>query len=289
MANGLGNSSNRTNGLTGIFKPAEKLEPTENQVQAPSPGEVQREAQEETQGEAQPRSDKEELEEEIEEGAEEGAEEGEEEEEEEEEEELEQEQQAEAEVQRRAAELEEAGQAPEPETAPELPQYDEETQAIVDEATKARERFQEAERGVQDLSSEIRRLEERAERDYGPDEEFASLDGQCFEYADLEYIYSFCPYGRTSQRSKNGGGEVSLGQWNDWVGPSDNRYSAAKFDRGLTCWNGPPRTCLVTLRCGVENKLLQVSEPSRCEYAMEFASPALCNPHTINDEVHDEL
>ncbi|XP_011501518.1 PREDICTED: glucosidase 2 subunit beta [Ceratosolen solmsi marchali] len=190
----------------------------------------------------------------------------------------------------RASEFEETGQAPETEAAPEPPQYDEETQAIVDEASRIRDRYREAERSLQELQTEIQKLEERTERDYGSDNEFASLDGQCFEHEDLEYVYSFCPYGRTSQRSKNGGSEVSLGQWHDWVGPSSNRYSMAKFDRGHTCWNGPARTCLVTLRCGVENKLLQVSEPSRCEYAMEFATPALCNPESnVSGKIHDEL
>lgn len=55
-------------------------------------------------------------------------------------------------------------------------QYDEETQVLIDEATSARERYQEAEKAVNELQSEIRQLEEKLERDYGPDEEFASLE-----------------------------------------------------------------------------------------------------------------
>lgn len=172
---------------------------------------------------------------------------------------------------------------------PPSPQYDEETQALVDEATGARERFYEAERGSRDLLAEITRLEEQAGRDYGPDHEFAILDGQCFEFDDLEYVYSLCPFGRATQRSKSGGTDVNLGQWNDWIGQPD-RYSQAKFDRGLTCWNGPARSSLVSLSCGLENKVLSVSEPNRCEYAMELATPALCNPEGAGvADVHDEL
>lgn len=75
-------------------------------------------------------------------------------------------------------------------TEPQEPeaQYDEETQALIDEANGARERFQETVKAVDELQSEIRQLEEKLDRDYGPQEEFASLDGECFEYTDLEYI-----------------------------------------------------------------------------------------------------
>lgn len=172
--------------------------------------------------------------------------------------------------------------------APEV-QYDEETQALIDEATSARERYQEAEKAVNELQSEIRQLEEKLERDYGPDEEFASLDGECFEYADLEYIYKLCLYGKATQRSKSGGSDVNLGHWYDWMG-SAGKYSKMKYDRGLTCWNGPARSTIVTLSCGIENKLVSVTEPSRCEYAMEFSTPALCNPSLLEAaDTHDEL
>lgn len=180
----------------------------------------------------------------------------------------------------------------EQETEPQEPevQYDEETQALVDEANSARERFQETVKAVNELQSEIRQLEEKLDRDYGPQEEFASLDGECFEYADLEYIYKLCLFGKTSQRSKSGGSDVNLGHWYDWVGTADNKYTKMKFDRGLACWNGPTRSTIVTLSCGIENKLISVTEPSRCEYAMEFSTPALCNPSTVDTtDKHDEL
>lgn len=168
-------------------------------------------------------------------------------------------------------------------------QYDEETQVLIDEATSARERYQEADKAVNDLNSEIKRLEEKLERDYGKENEFVTLDGECFEYTDLEYIYSLCLFGKASQRSKSGGNEVSLGHWNEWVGGQLNKYSKMKYDKGLTCWNGPARSTLVTLTCGKQNKLTSVTEPSRCEYAMEFATPALCNPSVQPKDTHDEL
>lgn len=168
-------------------------------------------------------------------------------------------------------------------------QYDEETQALIDEATSARERFQEAEKAVSELQSEIRQLEEKLDRDYGLEKEFAPLDGECFEYTDLEYIYKLCLYDKATQRSKSGGTDVSLGHWHSWVGPAGNKYIKMKYDRGITCWNGPARSTIVTLLCGTEDKLTSVTEPSRCEYAMEFTTPALCNPNVEITDTHDEL
>nr|XP_050868685.1 glucosidase 2 subunit beta [Vespula vulgaris] len=168
-------------------------------------------------------------------------------------------------------------------------QYDEETQVLIDEATSARERYQEAEKAVNDLNNEIKLIEEKLERDYGKEDEFVTLDGECFDYTDLEYIYSLCLFGKASQKSKSGGNEVSLGYWSEWVGAQDNKYSKMKYDKGLTCWNGPTRSTIVTLTCDKENKLVSVTEPNRCEYVMEFATPALCDSSTKLMDTHDEL
>ncbi|XP_033341965.1 glucosidase 2 subunit beta [Megalopta genalis] len=168
-------------------------------------------------------------------------------------------------------------------------QYDEETQALIDEATTAREAYHSAEKSVNDLQSEIRKLEEKLDRDYGTEEEFAPLDGECFEYTDLEYVYTLCMFGRATQRSKSGGSDIILGHWYEWAGPDGHKYSRMKYDRGLTCWNGPARSTMVTLICGKENKLMSVTEPMRCEYAMEFSTPALCNPNLEVADTHDEL
>lgn len=88
------------------------------------------------------------------------------------------------------------------------------------------------------------------------------------------------------------------------------------YDRGQNCWNGPQRSARVSeesivfnkkscsgllliffrvlcvfqvhLRCGLENRLTSVSEPSRCEYHFDFESPGSCHkPDT--SQSHDEL
>ncbi|XP_046747931.1 glucosidase 2 subunit beta [Diprion similis] len=186
------------------------------------------------------------------------------------------------------AEGEENAEDAEIESEPPAPQYDEETQILISEADKGRSHFKDAENSVRDLLAELRKLEDQIDRDYGPEQEFAPLDGQCFDYTDLEYVYTFCPFGKATQKSKSGGSEVILGHWHEWVEFKGNRYSAMKFDRGLACWNGPTRSTTVHLSCGTENKILAVTEPSRCEYAMEFSTPAVCYVDGIGD-THDEL
>ena len=46
---------------------------------------------------------------------------------------------------------------------------------------------------------------------------------------------------------------------------------------GHRCFNFRLAVLQLTLVCGAEEKLVKVEEPSRCQYAGELATPALCN------------
>lgn len=172
-----------------------------------------------------------------------------------------------------------------PPATPSPPKYDEETQRLIDEANKARENFEEADRTLRDIQRERKQLEEAMNKDYGPHEEFAFLEGECYEFTDREYNYKLCPFDETSQKPKNGGAETKLGNWGKWL--EDSNYSVMFYDRGHQCWNGPQRTTHVRIKCGLENELISVTEPNRCEYLFEFSTPAACVTHS--KEIHDEL
>ncbi|KAF9922829.1 hypothetical protein FBU30_007037 [Linnemannia zychae] len=128
---------------------------------------------------------------------------------------------------------------------------------------------------------EIKKLEKKADTDYGPDEAFAKLVDQCFEFKDHEYTYSVCMFGEAKQISNS---DTSLGTFSGWEG--DN-YDTQLYTGGARCWNGPERSVKITMACGSENKILAVSEPSKCEYLYKMETPALCVEFVESDHTSD--
>ncbi|XP_056144030.1 glucosidase 2 subunit beta [Lampris incognitus] len=168
-----------------------------------------------------------------------------------------------------------------------MPPYDEETQSLIDAAQKARDEFNEAERALREVEDQIKSLEKEISFDFGPGAEFAYLYSQCYELTTSEYIYRLCPFNRVSQKPKYGGSETSLGTWGTWAGPEGNVYSMMKYEHGTGCWQGPNRSTIVKLTCGKETVVTSTSEPSRCEYLMEFITPAVCQePPNLNSTFH---
>uniref|UniRef100_A0A8C5QAP1 Glucosidase 2 subunit beta n=1 Tax=Leptobrachium leishanense TaxID=445787 RepID=A0A8C5QAP1_9ANUR len=178
---------------------------------------------------------------------------------------------------------------PKPHDETELPPYDEFTQILIDAADKARSQFEEAEKSMKELEDTIRSLEKEVSLDFGPDGEFSYLYGQCYDLTTSEYVYRLCPFNRVTQKPKSGGSETNLGTWGSWAGPEDNKFTAMKYEQGTSCWQGPNRSTLVKLLCGKETLVTSTSEPSRCEYLMEFYTPAACHPPQALSGDHDEL
>jgi protein kinase C substrate 80K-H len=82
---------------------------------------------------------------------------------------------------------------------------------LIERAKQARDEYSEIEGKFLDIQNKIREIEVTFETDFGPNDEFMPLQGQCFEMSDLEYTYKLCPFDTASQRSKNGGSETNLG------------------------------------------------------------------------------
>uniref|UniRef100_A0A224XAH6 Glucosidase 2 subunit beta n=1 Tax=Panstrongylus lignarius TaxID=156445 RepID=A0A224XAH6_9HEMI len=168
-------------------------------------------------------------------------------------------------------------------------QYDENTLKIIDEANKARSRLESAERSLQDVERELSRVKDSLEKDYGPEDEFIPLDGQCYTYSDREYTYKLCPFDQVVQMGKSGGSETRLGVWAGWV--EDSQYKTMLYDKGQTCWNGPQRSTKVSLNCGLETAVIGASEPNKCEYELILKTPAACKfpSQTQPVDTHDEF
>jgi len=88
------------------------------------------------------------------------------------------------------------------------------------------------------------------------------------------------------QISKGGGSDVNIGSWDSWCGPEGNKYLKMKYTNGASCWNGPARSLTATFRCGLEHKIIDVREPSRCEYAMTFETPSACDETIATTNLH---
>ena len=169
-----------------------------------------------------------------------------------------------------------------------MPEYDEATKELIAAADAARAALRDAENRKSALEREVNELKKLINMDFGHEFEFGPLYNQCYEFTDREYTYKMCAFEKVTQRSKNGGRETNLGSWGRWSGSGDKRYFVMKYEDGEKCWNGPSRSATVSLKCGLDDQLLSASEPNRCEYAMEFSTPAVCEPLPHN-VIHEEL
>jgi protein kinase C substrate 80K-H len=117
--------------------------------------------------------------------------------------------------------------------------------------------------------TELRQARETSAMDFGPDQAFFPLKGQCFDFKQAQYTYQVCPFETAKQD------HTSLGQFDGWEEGSGHRTML--FKNGQTCWNGPQRSLSLTFQCGPDDKVLSMDEPSKCAYAATMQTPAVCD------------
>jgi len=143
----------------------------------------------------------------------------------------------------------------------------EELKAILEDKKKIDGELTAARNDVSATDRKIKENEELLAYDFGPQSEFFALHGECFDFKSREYTYTVCPFDTVKQS------HTSLGKFEKW----DPAYSVMKFTNGQQCWGGPKRSAAVTFLCSETNEVIDVSEPSKCEYAMKFRTPAACS------------
>ncbi|KAJ3103382.1 hypothetical protein HDU97_010220 [Phlyctochytrium planicorne] len=163
-----------------------------------------------------------------------------------------------------------------------------------DAANKAREQYDTFNKDLIAKKQELESLGKTAAMDLGPDGSFGMLEG-CLEYDTPEYIYEVCFFDKAEQKSKNGG-SVNLGSWASFTGKDltqfsgkNLKYTEAKFEGGVQCWNGPARSLTISFECGLENKILSFTEPNKCEYAARVTVPAVCEWEEEDKEDKEEV
>ncbi|KAK3492714.1 glucosidase II beta subunit-like protein-domain-containing protein [Neurospora hispaniola] len=142
-------------------------------------------------------------------------------------------------------------------------------------------------------------------KDYGPDDIFRALKGQCVSADVGEYEYELCWFDRTTQKSKKGHGNTNMGNFEritteiadeedrvDGKGLGKGPRMVLRFENGQGCWNGPQRRTDVWLACAEKDELWRVSESEKCVYRMEVGTPAACEDvgePGVGTKGHDEL
>ncbi|XP_058079152.1 glucosidase 2 subunit beta-like [Magnolia sinica] len=149
------------------------------------------------------------------------------------------------------------------------------------EAALVRKQYDDSSQKLFKLQSRISSLTEKLKNDYGMEKEFYSFYDTCFENKQNKYVYKVCPYKEASQ--VEGYSTTHLGQWDTFK----DSYKVMQFTNGDSCWNGPNRSLKVTLLCGLNNKLTDIDEPSRCEYVALLSTPALCLEEKLKELQHE--
>ncbi|KAK6145020.1 hypothetical protein DH2020_021840 [Rehmannia glutinosa] len=156
------------------------------------------------------------------------------------------------------------------------------TPVNITEAAHVRKEYDESSAKLSKIQSRISSLRQKLKQDFGPEKEFYSFYGQCFESKQNKYVYKVCPFKEASQ--VEGYSTTRLGSWEKF----EDSYRIMQFLNGDKCWNGPDRSIKVKLRCGLKNELTDVDEPSRCEYLALLSTPALCLDSRLK-ELQDKL
>jgi protein kinase C substrate 80K-H len=76
---------------------------------------------------------------------------------------------------------------------------------------RARHAHQQATTETSRLRNEIKNVEDRLVADYGPDDVFRAIDGDCASVDTGEYTYTVCVMGNVNQRSNKDGTTSNLG------------------------------------------------------------------------------
>ena len=156
--------------------------------------------------------------------------------------------------------------------------------------TDARDGLKSAQDDLNNLQNQLNGDKEDLDKNYGQDDVFRALKGQCVFRDAGEYTYELCWFESTKQKSRKGGGDTGLGDFvridsimvdddlpPDGKGLGSGERVALRYENGQHCWNGPNRSTLVVLACAEKDEIWRVVEEEKCVYRMEVGTPAVCN------------
>ncbi|CEL97111.1 unnamed protein product [Vitrella brassicaformis CCMP3155] len=164
------------------------------------------------------------------------------------------------------------------------------------ELDKIRTKVSDTRHHVTEAKKKIDHLEKKA-KDLESKPEYAHLYHKCVETNSDGYVYEVCFFKDAHQKKDHH--STNLGRRWKWdISTGNLDEDVMLLEGGQSCWNGPARSLKVRFVCGIEEKLQNVSEPSRCVYEVNMMSPAACRPHHLDEfkflgdssqQQHDEL
>lgn len=171
------------------------------------------------------------------------------------------------------------------------------------ELEEARNALKAAQDSLNDNKNQLTNHQQDLEKDYGVDDVFRALKGQCISKDSGEYTYELCWLDKTKQKSKKGGSQTMMGSFvsidkvmvddelpPDGKGLGSGERVALRYENGQHCWNGPSRSTLVVLACAEKDELWKITEEEKCVYRMEVGTPAVCDAgEKKEDRPKDEL
>jgi protein kinase C substrate 80K-H len=168
----------------------------------------------------------------------------------------------------------------------------------------ARNAFQSASDDLGKKESSLGELQSDLSKDYGSDDIFRALRDTCISTDSGEYTYELCWMGKTSQKSKKGGGNTGMGNFvrfdkievdeeigADGKGLGRGVRTTLLYENGQHCWNGPNRQTTVVLACAEKDEIWKVQEQEKCMYRMDVGTPAACEKPVVKQgaKEKDEL
>lgn len=105
---------------------------------------------------------------------------------------------------------------------------------------------------------------------YGKNGEYFKISERCFEWEQKKYKYEVCPFNNAHQ--KEGHSSTLLGNFKEF----NTETNQMSFTDGQHCWKVGARKAIVHFKCGPQNVLGKVDEPSTCEYHLDFETPYAC-------------
>ncbi|KAI4162865.1 MAG: hypothetical protein LQ342_003582 [Letrouitia transgressa] len=155
--------------------------------------------------------------------------------------------------------------------------------------TDARNALKSAQDSENNFRNELSGHTDDLGKDYGPEDVFRALKGQCVSKDSGEYTYELCWFDKTTQIPKKGGGHTGMGNFVrietatvdenlplDGKGLGSGERMALKHENGQHCWSGPNRSTTVILGCAEQNEIWKITEEEKCVYRMEVGTPAVC-------------